>query len=224
MILPSAMFIAAKSGSPARQPPCYGLCQVARVSLLVGVVGSVGGGGEVVGFPATAAKRSAEPCSPRAPAAVSGGGLGAEPPSDRFVLGWRQFQGAFGQERFLFVSSEGGFCSNGQSAIRRRLAHEGAYIMTCSCRGRGTIALNLFIGVFTPKGGGGREPFQSVVKLFRYFVTLLVRWLGAVHGCSHWWLFLSGAGRRGADLRRSHPQAQFRGLDAPRGDAPEIHG
>jgi len=34
---------------------------------------------------ATAAKRSAEPCSPRAPAAASGGGLGAAPPSNRFV-------------------------------------------------------------------------------------------------------------------------------------------
>jgi hypothetical protein len=46
-----------------------------------------------------AAKRSAEWRSPRAPAAASGGGLGAEPPSTQFV------QGARGQRRVFFFGA-----------------------------------------------------------------------------------------------------------------------
>ena len=96
--------VVAVAGPPARRPPCYGLCQVARVRLFVVVVGLVGGWRLVVGGwwlavgggvsrDSGQAQRGAG--SPRAPAAVSGGGLGAEPPSDRFVQGRRQFHGAF---------------------------------------------------------------------------------------------------------------------------------
>lgn len=53
-----------RGGSPARPPPCYGLCQVGRVRLLFGVVG---GGGWAVGFPRQrpSAARSRFPPSPR---------------------------------------------------------------------------------------------------------------------------------------------------------------
>ena len=127
-------------------------------------------------------------CSPRASAAASGWGLGAAPPSNRFVdrgeFSERLFFGGF-----LFLSSEGAFFSNGQPAIRRRRFLASAYTMTCSCRRRGTSALNLFIGVFAPREAASARHSKACKR----WVGLrggreLVGWLSSselVHGLVH---------------------------------------
>ena len=72
--------------------------------------------------------------SPRAPAAASGGGLGAAPPSARFVWWVVSKRLRWSSIDLGSVSSSGlgGVFLHGQSAIRERAADGGAHKVTCT--------------------------------------------------------------------------------------------
>ena len=142
---------------------------------MVGAVGVIRDSGQ--------AQRGVVP--PEAPRPASGGGLGAAPPSNRFAGPWQVVHRVdarfFASETFplrlfrrSFLSPTGKLLfvgAPGASGCDRGRLHADLFEVVEEERARS----NLVIGVFAPREGYERAPFQSVQVGLRLVVSYFLR-------------------------------------------------